>query len=71
MRKKFNKLYTFKAKEDLKTDINSVITDEESVSSFIRKAIYNEIINRKKILKENSSLSTLDVFKSSIKPIIL
>lgn len=45
--KKFNKLFTFKAKDDLKDDILSVIDDEETMSSFIRKAVYAEIMDRK------------------------
>ena len=66
MNKKYTKLYTFKAQEDLKQNINDVLDKEESISSFIRKAIYNEIIERKKLLQDDY------VFKTRrIKPIVL
>ena len=64
MKAKFTKLYTFKGKEDLHKDIEDVINDEESMSSFIRKAIYNEIIERKKLLKDD------DDKPKPIKPIV-
>ena len=59
------KLYTFKAQEDLKQNILDVLDKEESVSSFIRKAIYNEIIERKKLMHQDVPIV------HRIKPIVI